>query len=285
MRQLKISTSITQRSSDSVNKYITDISHIDMVDPREEALLCERIKKGDRAALTKLVNANLRFVISVAKKYHNASIDLADLIQEGNLGLLIAAQKFDSTKGFKFISYAVWWIRQSIMQYLSEHSGSVRLPANQIALMNKVTKFSAEYEQEHNCPPSVETIADAVGVAIEKVNDILGFNAKGLSIDAPLSDDSDSGKMSDFITSNLDDTDRGAIDEGLRTELDDILNKMDRAGDVLRLHYGIGCRAHTLEEIAAQMDITRERVRQLKMKGLHIIKSNANVMNVLKEYC
>lgn len=285
MRQLKISASITNRCSDSLNKYITDVSHIDLVDTKEETELAERVKNGDQTALNKLVSSNLRFVISVAKKYQNSGIELTDLIQEGNLGLITAAQKFDPSKGFKFISYAVWWIRQSIMQYLSLHAGTVRLPANQVALLGKITSVSNTYEQQHGNLPSPATIAELIDEPEHKVMEIMGINTRGFSIDAPMGDDSDSSKYSDLMVGNMKLTDQDAIDEGLHTELDDILNKMERTGEVIRLHFGIGCHPMTLEEIALKMNITRERVRQIKEKGIRQIRNNKNSIQVLREYC
>lgn len=285
MRQLKISESITNRTSDSLNKYITDLSHIDMVDTKQETILAERVKAGDAAALNQLVSANLRFVISVAKKYQNSGVELTDLIQEGNLGLITAAQKFDATKGFKFISYAVWWIRQTIMQYLSEQAGAVRLPANQVALMGKITKASNEYEQMFGNLPSADIIADLIGESEHKVREVMGLNTRGFSIDAPLGSDSDSATFSDTMTSNMQPTDQSAVDAGLHTELELILKKMDRAGEVLKLHFGIGCNAMTLDEIAQSMNLTRERVRQIKEKGIRQIRNKKEYLNALREYC
>lgn len=285
MRQLKISTSITQRTSDSLNKYITDVSHIDLVDTKEETELAERIKKGDQVALNTLVSANLRFVISVAKKYQNSGVELNDLIQEGNIGLITAALKFDATKGFKFISYAVWWIRQQIMQYLSENGGAVRLPANQVALMGKIAKVSAEYEQQNGNIPSPEIIADILNEPEHKIQEMLGINTKGVSIDAPLNDEADSNKVSDLMKGNLEATDKQAEDEGLRTEFETILGKMDREGEVLKLHFGIGCQARSLDEISQMMCLTRERVRQIKEKGIRKIRNNKKLTDILRDYC
>lgn len=285
MRQLKISESITQRNSDTLNKYITDVSHIDMVSTDEEAQLSERIKHGDQAALNQLVSSNLRFVISVAKKYQNSGVDLGDLIQEGNMGLIIAAQKFDATKGFKFISYAVWWIRQSIMQYLSEYANNVRLPANQVALMGKISKASAEYEQTNGMLPSTAILSEITGEPEQKIKELLGFNNRSFSIDAPMGDDSDNSKYSDLMAGDMRDTDQDMMDESLRTELTNILGKMGRAGEVLRLHFGIGCSAKTLEEISEQFGLTRERVRQLKEKGLREIRNKKEANVSLRAYC
>ncbi len=285
MRQLKISESITQRNSDSLNKYITDVSHIGMVGTDDETILAEKIKNGDQAALNKLVSSNLRFVISVAKKYQNSGVELTDLIQEGNLGLIIAAQKFDATKGFKFISYAVWWIRQSIMQYLSENGGAVRLPANQVALMGKIAKASNDYEQEHGCIPSPEIIADLINEPEHKVQDLLSLNNHGFSIDAPMGDDSDSSKYADMLVGNMADTDQNVINEGLRTEIGSVLGQLGRAGEVLKYHFGIGCTPMTLDEIATMFNLTRERVRQLKEKGIRSIRNKKECRDTLRAYC
>ena len=250
MRQLKITKSITNRESASLDKYLQEIGKEDLITVEEEVDLAQRIKKGDKEALEKLTRANLRFVVSVAKQYQNQGLSLPDLINEGNLGLIKAAEKFDETRGFKFISYAVWWIRQSILQALAEQSRIVRLPLNQVGSLNKINKAFARFEQEHERTPSPEELADELDLPKEKVTDTLRVSGRHVSVDAPFSDGEDNSLLDVLVNSDSPIADRGLINESLGTEVERALSTLtDRERDIIKYFFGIGCSEMTLEEI------------------------------------
>ena len=249
--------------------YLQEISRIQLLSPDEEVELAQRIHNGDKAAVEKLVNANLRFVVSVAKQYQHQGLSLPDLINEGNIGLIKAAQKFDETRGFKFISYAVWWIRQSILQALAEQSRIVRLPLNQVGSLNKIIKAANQLEQLYERRPSNEEVAAYLGVSVEKVNDVLGVSGSSISIDAPFSDDDGNSLIDVLPDDDSPSTDHSLAQESLRREIDRALEHlMPRERDILKMFFGIGCQAMTLEEIAAEVELTRERVRQIKERAI-----------------
>ena len=267
MRQLKISKSITTRDN-LLDRYLHEISREPMITVEEEVLLAQRIRQGDRTALEKLTRANLRFVVSVAKQYQNQGLGLSDLINEGNVGLIKAAEKFDETRGFKFISYAVWWIRQSILQALAEQSRSIRLPLNQVGLLNRISKEVARFEQQHERRPSDEELADALDVPVEKVSDALKQSGRQVSADAPFVDGEDNC-LFDVLTNDDPIADHSLMDESLSTEIARSLATLtEREQEILQMFFGIGCREMTLEEIAEHFGLTRERVRQVKEKAL-----------------
>ena len=269
MRQLKITKSITNRESASLDKYLQEIGKEDLITVEEEVDLAQRIKKGDKEALEKLTRANLRFVVSVAKQYQNQGLSLPDLINEGNLGLIKAAEKFDETRGFKFISYAVWWIRQSILQALAEQSRIVRLPLNQVGSLNKINKAFARFEQEHERTPSPEELADELDLPKEKVTDTLRVSGRHVSVDAPFSDGEDNSLLDVLVNSDSPIADRGLINESLGTEVERALSTLtDRERDIIKYFFGIGCSEMTLEEIGEKFGLTRERVRQIKEKAI-----------------
>ena len=274
MRQLKINKSITNRENASLDKYLTDIGREDLITADEEVRLAQRIKEGDEIALNKLVKANLRFVVSVAKQYQNQGLSLPDLINEGNVGLIKAARRFDETRGFKFISYAVWWIRQSILQALAEQSRIVRLPLNQVGSINKIKKTISQLEQELNRPPSDEEIAKFLETTEGKVNAAKRISNRSISIDAPISHEDDTS-MVDFIT-NKDAlaSDDSLIKESLTQEIQRSLATLsDKEKEVVNLYYGIGMNhGLTLDEIGVKFDLTRERVRQIKEKAIRRLK-------------
>ncbi len=274
MRQLKINKSITNRENASLDKYLTDIGREDLITADEEVRLAQRIKEGDDIALNKLVKANLRFVVSVAKQYQNQGLSLPDLINEGNVGLIKAARRFDETRGFKFISYAVWWIRQSILQALAEQSRIVRLPLNQVGSINKIKKTISRLEQELNRPPSDEEIAKFLETTEGKVNAAKRISNRSISIDAPISHEDDTS-MVDFIT-NKDAlaSDDSLIKESLTQEIQRSLATLsDKEKEVVNLYYGIGMNhGLTLDEIGVKFDLTRERVRQIKEKAIRRLK-------------
>ena len=274
MRQLKINKSITNRENASLDKYLTDIGREDLITADEEVRLAQRIKEGDEIALNKLVKANLRFVVSVAKQYQNQGLSLPDLINEGNVGLIKAARRFDETRGFKFISYAVWWIRQSILQALAEQSRIVRLPLNQVGSINKIKKTISRLEQELNRPPSDEEIAKFLETTEGKVNAAKRISNRSISIDAPISHEDDTS-MVDFIT-NKDalSSDDSLIKESLTQEIQRSLATLsDKEKEVVNLYYGIGMNhGLTLDEIGVKFDLTRERVRQIKEKAIRRLK-------------
>jgi RNA polymerase primary sigma factor len=285
MRQLKISKSITNRETASLDKYLQDIGKEELISADEEVLLAQRIKMGDQLALEKLTKANLRFVVSVAKQYQNQGLSLPDLINEGNLGLIKAAQRFDETRGFKFISYAVWWIRQSILQALAEQSRIVRLPLNQVGSLNKIKKESSRLEQKYERPPSAEEIAEALEIPGYKIDAALKISTKYVSMDAPLTDDEDTKFIDLFIDEDSPVTDAGLMRESLAQEIQRSLSTLsEKERDVVNLYYGLGMNhGLTLEEIGAKFDLTRERVRQIKEKAIRRLKHNSR-SKLLKAY-
>ncbi|MDX9773522.1 MAG: RNA polymerase sigma factor RpoD/SigA [Bacteroidales bacterium] len=284
MRQLKITKSITNRESASLDKYLQEIGKEELISVEEEVELAQRIKKGDRAALEKLTKANLRFVVSVAKQYQNQGLSLPDLINEGNLGLIKAAEKFDETRGFKFISYAVWWIRQSILQALAEQSRIVRLPLNQVGSLNKINKAFARFEQENERQPSPEELAEVLDLPKEKVADTLKVSGRHVSVDAPFVEGEDNSLL-DVLT-NLDSpiADKLLIDESLSKEIDRALATLtERERDIIRYFFGIACQEMTLEEIGEKFGLTRERVRQIKEKAIRRLRHTSR-SKLLKGY-
>lgn len=284
MRQLKITKSITNRESASLDKYLQEIGKEDLITVEEEVELAQRIKKGDQEALEKLTKANLRFVVSVAKQYQNQGLSLPDLINEGNLGLIRAAEKFDETRGFKFISYAVWWIRQSILQALAEQSRIVRLPLNQVGSLNKINKAFARFEQENERTPSPEELANVLDLPKEKVSDTLRVSGRHVSVDAPFSDGEDNNLLDVLVNTDSPNADRGLINESLSTEVERALATLtDRERDIIRYFFGIGCPEMTLEEIGEKFGLTRERVRQIKEKAIRRLRHGSR-NKFLKSY-
>ncbi len=284
MRQLKITKSITNRESASLDKYLQEIGKEDLITVEEEVELAQRIKKGDQEALEKLTKANLRFVVSVAKQYQNQGLSLPDLINEGNLGLIRAAEKFDETRGFKFISYAVWWIRQSILQALAEQSRIVRLPLNQVGSLNKINKAFARFEQENERTPSPEELANVLDLPKEKVSDTLRVSGRHVSVDAPFSDGEDNNLLDVLVNTDSPNADRGLINESLSTEVERALATLtDRERDIIRYFFGIGCPEMTLEEIGEKFGLTRERVRQIKEKAIRRLRHSSR-NKFLKSY-
>ncbi len=284
MRQLKITKSITNRESASLDKYLQEIGKEDLITVEEEVELAQRIRKGDQEALEKLTKANLRFVVSVAKQYQNQGLSLPDLINEGNLGLIKAAEKFDETRGFKFISYAVWWIRQSILQALAEQSRIVRLPLNQVGSLNKINKAFARFEQEHERVPSPEELAQELELPREKVTDTLRVAGRHISVDAPFADGEDNSLLDVLVNPDSPNADRGLINESLATEVDRALETLtERERDIIRYFFGIGCSEMTLEEIGEKFDLTRERVRQIKEKAIRRLRHSSR-SKLLKSY-
>lgn len=284
MRQLKITVAITSRGSEALERYLQEISHEEMVSIEEEAELARRIHKGDQAALERLVKANLRFVVSVAKQYQGQGMALTDLVNEGNVGLITAAQKFDETRGFKFISYAVWWIRQSILQALAESSRLVRLPLNQVGYTSKVNRFYNKFVQENERRPSTDEIAEGIGLEKDKINSSLLNSGKHISMDAPLIEDEDSCLI-DLLTNNeSDDTDSALVSESLKTEVHRAIQMLPkREAQVICMYYGINTPELGLEEIGRELHLSRERVRQIKEKALLLLR-HAQIGSVLKEY-
>ncbi len=282
MRQLKITKSITNRESASLDKYLQEIGREDLISVEEEVELAQRIKKGDQEALEKLTRANLRFVVSVAKQYQNQGLSLPDLINEGNLGLIRAAEKFDETRGFKFISYAVWWIRQSILQALAEQSRIVRLPLNQVGSLNKINKALAKFEQEHERTPSPEELA--MELDLPKVADTLRVSGRHVSVDAPFAESEDNSLLDVLVNTDSPNADRGLINESLSTEVERALATLtERERDIIRYFFGIGCSEMTLEEIGEKFGLTRERVRQIKEKAIRRLRHNSR-SKLLKSY-
>ncbi|MFV0267995.1 MAG: RNA polymerase sigma factor RpoD/SigA [Draconibacterium sp.] len=284
MRQLKITKSITNRESASLDKYLQEIGKEELITVEEEVELAQRIKKGDQAALEKLTRANLRFVVSVAKQYQNQGLSLPDLINEGNLGLIKAAEKFDETRGFKFISYAVWWIRQSILQALAEQSRIVRLPLNQVGSLNKINKAYSKFEQEHERKPSPEELADSLELPAEKVADTLRVSGRHVSVDAPFVDGEDNSLLDVLVNNDSPNADRSLIMESLSKEIHRALATLtERESDIIRLFFGIGCQEMTLEEIGERFGLTRERVRQIKEKAIRRLRHTSR-SKLLKTY-
>ena len=284
MRQLKISKSITNRESASLDKYLQEIGHEELLTTDQEVELAQRIRKGDKRALERLTKANLRFVVSVAKQYQNQGLSLPDLINEGNVGLIKAAEKFDETRGFKFISYAVWWIRQSILQAIAEQSRLVRLPLSQVGSVNKITRELNKFEQEHERKPSVDEIAERVDLPEDKIADAMKANSRHVSMDAPIADGEDSS-MIDFLAGDSSNTDRELAIESLKAEVSRILKLLtDKEQKVLRAFFGIdGSPEMTLDEIGEKYNLTRERVRQIKEKALRRLRHNTK-NKLLKSY-
>jgi len=286
MRQLKITKSITNRESQSLEKYLQEIGKVDLITPEEEVQLAIRIKQGDQRALEKLTKANLRFVVSVAKQYQNQGLSLSDLINEGNLGLIKAAQRFDETRGFKFISYAVWWIRQSILQALAEQSRIVRLPLNKVGLSNKISKAYSQLEQEFEREPSTEELAELLEIGTEEVETTLGVAARHVSVDAPFVDSEDNTLLDILENPNSESAD-AALEhhDSLRCEIDRSLSTLtDRQRDVIKLYFGIGVsNPMSLEDIGEKFSLTRERVRQIKDKAITKLRT-ASRCQLLKTY-
>ena len=285
MRQLKITKQVTNRETASLDKYLQEIGKVDLITADEEVELAQRIKAGDQMALEKLTKANLRFVVSVAKQYQNQGLTLPDLINEGNLGLIKAAQRFDETRGFKFISYAVWWIRQSILQALAEQSRIVRLPLNKIGSINKINKTFAYLEQAHERPPSAEEIAKELDMTVEDVKQSLKNSGRHVSMDAPLIDGEDSNLYDVLRSGESPNPDKDLLHESLRTEIERALETLTpREADVIRLYFGLaGQHSMTLEEIGETFDLTRERVRQIKEKAIRRLKHTSR-SKILKTY-
>lgn len=284
MRQLKITRSITNRESASLDKYLQEIGREELVSPEEEVELAQRIRKGDQRALEKLTRANLRFVVSVAKQYQNQGLSLPDLINEGNLGLIKAAEKFDETRGFKFISYAVWWIRQSILQALAEQSRIVRLPLNQVGSLNKINKALSKFEQENERQPSIEELSEMIDVPKDKISDTLRVSGRHVSVDAPFVEGEDNSLLDVLPNDDSPSADRGLVNESLSTEIERALSTLSsREREIIKSFFGIGCQEMTLEEIGERFGLTRERVRQIKEKAIRRLKSPSRSKN-LKGY-
>lgn len=285
MRQLKITKQVTNRETPSLDKYLQEIGKVEMVTADEEVELAKRIRSGDPKALERLVNANLRFVVSVSKQYQNQGLSLPDLINEGNLGLIKAAQRFDETRGFKFISYAVWWIRQSILQALAEQARIVRLPLNKIGSLNKISKTFSKLEQSYEREPSADEVAKELEIAPREVKNTMLSSGKHVSMDAPLGQDEDVN-MYDLMPGNESSIpDRELINESLRKEIERTLTTLPRReADIIRLYYGLnGYHQHTLEEIGEEFELTRERVRQIKEKAIRRLK-HVSRSKILKTY-
>ncbi len=286
MRQLKITKSITNRESQSLEKYLQEIGKVDLLTPEEEVELAKQIKQGNQIALEKLTKANLRFVVSVAKQYQNRGLSLSDLINEGNLGLIKAAQRFDETRGFKFISYAVWWIRQSILQALAEQSRIVRLPLNKVGSLNKINRAFSELEQEFEREPSPEELANLLEIPTEEVETTLGVAARHVSMDAPFVDGEDNSLL-DVLENNTTPATDSSLEfkESLRREIERALGTLtDRQADVIKLYFGLGIEhPESLEDIGDKFGLTRERVRQIKDKAINKLRSTTR-SKLLKQY-
>ena len=285
MRQLKISKQITNRESQSLDKYLQEIGKVDLLTPDEEVTLAQRIRDGDQQALEKLTKANLRFVVSVAKQYQNQGLSLGDLINEGNLGLIKAAKRFDETRGFKFISYAVWWIRQSILQALAEQSRIVRLPLNRVGSLNKISKSFSELEQKFEREPSPEEIAEVLELTTSEVVDTLKISGRHVSVDAPFVQGEENRLLDVLENEDEDSPDMALMNDSLRKEVQRALSTLTkREADVITLYFGLnGESALTLEEIGEKFNLTRERVRQIKEKAIRRLKHTTR-SNALKPY-
>ncbi len=284
MRQLKITKSITNRESASLDKYLQEIGREELISVEEEVELAQRIKKGDQLALEKLTRANLRFVVSVAKQYQNQGLSLPDLINEGNLGLIKAAEKFDETRGFKFISYAVWCIRQSILQALAEQSRIVRLPLNQVGSLNKINKAYSKFEQENERKPSPDELAEKLDLPSEKVSDTLRVSGRHISVDAPFVEGEDNSLLDVLVNNDSPSADKSLINESLAREIERALATLtERESDIIKLFFGIGCQEMTLEEIGERFGLTRERVRQIKEKAIRRLRHTSR-SKLLKSY-
>ena len=287
MRQLKITKSITNRESASLDKYLQEIGREDLITVEEEVELAGKIRKGGpegRRALEKLTRANLRFVVSVAKQYQNQGLSLPDLINEGNLGLIKAAEKFDETRGFKFISYAVWWIRQSILQALAEQSRIVRLPLNQVGSLNKISKAFSKFEQENERRPSPEELADELAIPVDKIADTMKVSGRHISVDAPFVEGEDNSLLDVLINDDSPMADRSLVNESLAKEIDRALDTLSqREKEIIQMFFGIGDSEKTLEEIGDRFNLTRERVRQIKEKAIRRLRTS-NRSKLLKSY-
>ena len=285
MRQLKIIKQVTNRETVSLDKYLHEIDKVELLTTEEEVSLARKIKEGDKAALDQLVKANLRFVVSVSKQYQNQGLSLPDLINEGNLGLIKAAQRFDETRGFKFISYAVWWIRQAILQALAEQSRIVKLPLNKIGSINKVNRAFTELEQRFEREPSVDELSEVLELAPNDIKEALKSSNRHVSMDAPISQDEESNMYDVLLSSDSPAPDRGLLNDSLRKEIERALATLTpREASIIRLYFGLnGKHPHTLEEIGEEMDLTRERVRQIKEKAIKRLKQ-ATRSKVLKSY-
>ncbi len=283
MRQLKINPSITTRDSKALDRYLQEIGREDLLSVQDEVDLARRIREGDQKALDKLVRANLRFVVSVAKQYQNQGLSLPDLINEGNLGLIRAAQRFDETRGFKFISYAVWWVRQSILQALAEQSRIVRLPLNRVGSLNKINKERSKFEQEFERIPSAEELAERLDIPADQVADTMKVSGRHISVDAPFADGDENSLLDVLINDDTPTPDRVLNQESLSKEVDRALQQLDeRERNIVKMFFGIGGQEMTLEEIGAKYDLTRERVRQIKEKAIRRLKSQKS--RLLKSY-
>ena len=284
MRQLKITQSITNRESQSLDKYLHEIGKVDLISAEEEVILAQRIREGDQVALEKLTKTNLRFVVSVAKQYQNQGLTLGDLINEGNLGLIKAAKRFDETKGFKFISYAVWWIRQSILQAIAEQSRIVRLPLNQVGSLSKISKAFSKLEQEYEREPSPEELADILETTVDKVSDTLSNSGRHVSMDAPFVQ-GEENTLLDVLENTDPDTDSSLIDESLSEEIKRSLATLtEREREIIVLFFGLGSNHQlSLEEIGEKFSLTRERVRQIKDKALQRLRHTSR-SKILKSY-
>ena len=284
MRQLKITKSITNRESDSLDKYLQEIGHEELITVEEEVELAQRIRKGDRKALERLTKANLRFVVSVAKQYQNQGLSLPDLINEGNMGLIKAAEKFDETRGFKFISYAVWWIRQSILLAIAEQSRIVRLPLNQVGSVNKINRILNKFEQENERRPSIDEIAEKTDLPEDKIEDAMKVPGKHISVDAPIVDGEENSLLDLLASTDTPTTDNELVLESLREEIAEALQTLnERERNVIEAFFGINQQEMTLEEIGDKYGLTRERVRQIKEKAIRRLRHNTK-NKMLKTY-
>jgi len=285
MRQLKISKQITNRESQSLDKYLQEIGKVDLLTPEEEVELAKRIKAGDRSALERLTKANLRFVVSVAKQYQNQGLSLSDLINEGNLGLIKSAQRFDETRGFKFISYAVWWIRQSILQALAEQSRIVRLPLNRVGTLNKLSRTFSQLEQKYKREPTADEIAEELAVTADEVSDTMKISGRHVSVDAPFVQGEENSLLDVLEDETEEKPDEGLINESLRRDIQSSLSALtEREAGVLSFYFGLrGTHPMTLEEIGAHFNLTRERVRQIKEKAIKKLRHAAS-SKTLKPY-
>ena len=284
MRQLKITKSITNRESEALEKYLSEIGKEELLTADDEVELAQRIRKGDKKALERLTKANLRFVVSVAKQYQNQGLSLPDLINEGNVGLIKAAEKYDETRGFKFISYAVWWIRQSILQAIAEQSRIVRLPLNQLGSMNKINRMLSKFEQENERRPSVDEISEVIDIPEEKVDEAINVSGRQVSVDAPFVDGEDNSLLDVLVNNDAPLADRQLLVESLQAEIKDALKILTlRERNIVTAFYGIGQPEMTLEEIGTKYGLTRERVRQIKEKAIRRLRANTK-NKILKAY-
>ena len=284
MRQLKITKSITNRENASLDKYLQEIGHEELISAEEEVELAHRIKNGDRKALEKLTKANLRFVVSVAKQYQNQGLSLPDLINEGNIGLMKAARRFDPTRGFRFISYAVWWIRQQIMAAISEQGRMVRLPLNQVGILNRINRARAQFEQENEREPSDRELAEFLDITPDRVGEAIRHSARHISFDVSFGEDGDGILLDVVPDENAELADRGLQQESLRTDIQHVMMVLSpREREIVSLAFGIGCREMTLEEIGERFELTRERVRQVKEKAIRKM-SRPGVRDILRQY-